>query len=172
MRIGGVDPGKSGAVAIVEDGKIVEMALLVDVIPRSWFERYGCSLVWVEHAQSFPRQGIASAFNYGRDFGYLLGSLAGSGIFYHLIRSAAWTSKIHAMSPKMDDPKDRSLWCAKHIWPEQTFLATDKSKKPHDGLIDAALIAYYGYLVHKDKISGQPLVSFAPDKDQAFAFAD
>jgi len=33
---------------------------------------------------------------------------------------------------------------ARQLWPDESFLATAKSKKPHEGLIDAALIAYYG----------------------------
>lgn len=166
MRVGGIDPGKSGAVAICEDGKILAMALLADITPRYWFQKFECKTVWVEQAQSFPKQGIASAFNYGRDFGYLLGTLAGSGIVTHMIRPAAWTARIHQMSPKIDDAKERSLWCAKHLWPHQSFLATDKSKKPHDGLIDAALIAFYGYL------SGQRRDVFDHALDQAFPFLD
>ena len=166
MRVGGIDPGKSGAVAICEHGKIIAMSLLADVTARAWFQKFECKTVWVEQAQSFPKQGIASAFNYGRDFGYLLGTLAGSGITTQMIRPAVWTARIHQMSPKIDDVKERSLWCAKHLWPDLTFLATEKSKKPHDGLIDAALIAFYGYL------SEQRRDVFDHVANQAFAFLD
>jgi hypothetical protein len=155
MLIAGIDPGKSGALAIVQDGKIIDYALLANVVPRYWLLERKCKIVYIEQAQSFPKQGIASAFNYGRDFGYMLGTLAGSGMIIHLVRPAVWAKRIHQGSPKIDDAKERSLWCARHLWPEKSFLATERSSKPHDGLIDAALIAHYGYLSELSPMGAQ-----------------
>jgi hypothetical protein len=146
MLVAGIDPGKAGAIAVVKNGKLIHKTLLKDCVARYWLKERGVKVVYIEQAQSFPKQGIASAFNYGRDFGYLLGTLAGSGMAIHMIRPAVWAKRIHVAAPKMDDAKERSLWCARHQWPQETWLATPKSTKPHDGLIDAALIAYYGYL--------------------------
>ena len=42
------------------------------------------------------------------------------------------------------DTKATSLIAAKRLFPGETFLASERSKKPHDGMVDAALIAYYG----------------------------
>jgi crossover junction endodeoxyribonuclease RuvC len=146
MLVAGIDPGKAGALVILRDGVIEDMALLKNVVPRFWLLQRNVKVIYIEQAQSFPKQGIASAFNYGRDFGYLLGTLAGSGMIIHLVRPAVWARRIHTMAPKIDDAKERSLWCARHLWPEQTWLATSKSSKAHDGLVDAALIALYGHL--------------------------
>lgn len=41
------------------------------------------------------------------------------------------------------DTKPRARSKAAELWPTKTFLATPQSKKPHEGLIDAALIAEY-----------------------------
>ena len=41
------------------------------------------------------------------------------------------------------DTKAAALDAARDIWPDETFLATKRSKVPHDGLVDAALIAKY-----------------------------
>ena len=153
MLIAGIDPGKTGGIAILENGKVQNLTLLSSVSPRQLLLKHGVQLAYIEQAQSFPKQGIASAFNYGRDYGYLLGSLAGSGIAIVLVRPGVWTKKVHAMAPKINDPKEKSLWCAKHIWPDISFLATDRSSKPHDGLVDAALIAYYGMLNERAEVS-------------------
>lgn len=157
MLLCGIDPGKSGGIALLDEGAIIDKALLSDVTPRKWLLDRKCQIVYIEQAQSFPKQGIASAFNYGRDYGYLLGTLAGSGIALHLVRPAVWARRVHTMAPKIDDAKERSLWCARHLWPAQDWLATPKSTKPHDGLIDAALIAYFGYLNERWPVASQCL---------------
>lgn len=41
------------------------------------------------------------------------------------------------------ETKPRALEAVKRLWPNETFLATERSTKPHEGLIDAALIAEY-----------------------------
>jgi len=44
--------------------------------------------------------------------------------------------------------KVKALAVASNLWPEEDWLATSRSRIPHDGMIDAALIAHY-YLNHK-----------------------
>lgn len=39
--------------------------------------------------------------------------------------------------------KKVALAQAKKFWPEERWLATDRSRTPHDGIVDAALIARY-----------------------------
>lgn len=58
----------------------------------------------------------------------------------------AWQSTVWLTGDKVTkasrvDTKATSLVCAKRIWPQEKFLATQKSKKPHDGIVDAMLIA-------------------------------
>jgi hypothetical protein len=42
------------------------------------------------------------------------------------------------------DTKPAALAKAKQLWPEETFLASARSTKPHEGIVDAYLIAEYG----------------------------
>lgn len=42
------------------------------------------------------------------------------------------------------DTKPRALAKALQLWPGETFLASERCRVPHDGMIDAALIAEYG----------------------------
>ena len=39
------------------------------------------------------------------------------------------------------DTKAAALVAAKRLWPDEKFLATERSKVPHDGIVDALLIA-------------------------------
>lgn len=42
------------------------------------------------------------------------------------------------------DTKKTALLVAKRIFPKLSFIATSRSKKPHDGIVDACLLAEYG----------------------------
>lgn len=155
MRVAGIDPGQRGAIVIVENGEIIDMTLLVNVTPRQWLQQRMTKIVYIEHAQTMPQQGIVSAFNYGRDFGYLLGTLSG-GFITNLVAPKTWAGAVHKIAPRHKDPKRRSLAVAQHLWPEQDWLATPKSRVPHDGLIDAALIALYGLSNEQSLSSDRP----------------
>ena len=63
-------------------------------------------------------------------------------IVWHRITPQSWQK---VMLPKCakGDTKNRALQYARRAWPEETFLASPRCKVPHEGLIDAALIAEY-----------------------------
>jgi len=54
-------------------------------------------------------------------------------------------SKIINKGDGRKDTKKISLLTAKRLFPKESFLATERSSKPHDGLIDAAMLSLYGY---------------------------
>ena len=58
------------------------------------------------------------------------------------ITPQAW-QKVMLPGCKKGDTKPAALRAAKSIWPHESWLATKRSKVPHDGLVDAALIAEY-----------------------------
>lgn len=60
-----------------------------------------------------------------------------------------YKSKLTPTGRKSVDTKATSLVAAKRLFPEQTFLKSTRSSKPHDGIVDAVLIAYYCYLKYK-----------------------
>jgi hypothetical protein len=47
------------------------------------------------------------------------------------------------------DTKKASAIIAKRLFPGETFLATERCKKVHDGLTDATLLALYGYNTYR-----------------------
>jgi len=61
---------------------------------------------------------------------------------WHRITPQLWQKE---MLPgcKAGDTKPRALEAVRRLWPDQSFLASDRCKVPHEGLVDAALIAEY-----------------------------
>ena len=64
------------------------------------------------------------------------------GLSWSRITPQAW-QKIMLPGCKAGDTKPAALRAARKIWPEEDWLATKRSKVPHDGLVDATLIAEY-----------------------------
>jgi len=71
-----------------------------------------------------------------------------TGCRYHTVLSQRWQKEFWSR-PKMPkgkkfNTKAAALECARKLWPNQQFKATDRSTKAHDGIVDALLIAEYG----------------------------
>lgn len=145
MVIIGIDPGKAtGGIAIlgVDDGIWVSpMPGMIEL--ADWLERYPGAHVFLEKAQSFPKQGIASAFNYGDHFGQIQGIVIAFGMPYTLVPPARW-SKVMLQGTKLkDSPKARNIEAARRLFPNVKLVAED-CRRPHSGMVDALLIAEYG----------------------------
>lgn len=96
-----------------------------------------------EHAnQSSIMRSMAMSF--GILYGAISSSLTSPRIA--VVRSGnpkdSW-QKIMLPGYKKGDTKPMARKLAKQLWPEETFLASPLCKVPHDGLIDAALIAEF-----------------------------
>lgn len=147
MRILAIDPGQRGGLALISSGDAS-----VEVLPSlsaliALLEWHAASNdpthTFIEKCQSFPKQGITSAFNYGVHFGELLGVVQAIGLVHTLVPPKTWTKVMHA-GTKDAGPKARSLEAVRRLFPHINLLATERCKKPHDGMIDALLIAEYG----------------------------
>src|SRR5262249_32771673 len=81
MKVLGIDPGLTGALAVVETINGVSMLVDIADVPvtgtaakarvnviatAAWTTKHAPSLAFVERAQAFPGQGRPSAFVYGR----------------------------------------------------------------------------------------------------------
>lgn len=76
-------------------------------------------------------------------FGAIRGILETRRIRHHRIQPQAW-QKVMLPGCAKGDTKPAALAKAKQLWPNETFLASVRCSVPHDGLVDAALIAEYG----------------------------
>lgn len=154
MFVAGIDVGLKGGIA-THDGNglldVVPMPLVHGEMHPSVVISYLVGLnkkidhVFIEHSQAFPKMvGKSSVFNFACGFGILQGVVAALSIPYTLVKPREWQREMHKGSPADSDPKARSAYAAYSLFPNTTFLASDRCTKIHDGMIDAALIAAYG----------------------------
>lgn len=153
MGVLGVDPGLQGGLAIrAKEGLIYEPMpvaggeLDLAALTR-WLKahRNEIQMAYVEKVSAMPKQGVSSTFKFGDGFGSVKGILAALGIPFELVGPQKWMKVMHA-GIKPDLPsKERSQLAASRVFPAISFLATERSKKPHEGMVEASLIAEYGW---------------------------
>ena len=64
------------------------------------------------------------------------------GLRWHRITPQSW-QRVMLPNCTKGDTKPRALAAARALWPDHSFLATERSKVPHDGIVDAVLIAEF-----------------------------
>ena len=79
-------------------------------------------------------------------YGAIRGVLESRGIRHVRITPQAW-QKVMLPGCAKGDTKPAALAKARQLWPGEDWLASPRCTKPHDGMIDAALIAEYGRLL-------------------------
>jgi crossover junction endodeoxyribonuclease RuvC len=109
----------------------------------------------VERQQAMPGQGVTSMFSVGLGYGLILGILAGLRHPVQVVTPQAWQKVMLAGMPRAESGKKASAGLAAiacgRLWPGRSWLATERSRKPHEGLCDAALIGLYGQRVAMSK---------------------
>ena len=141
----GIDPGVSGAVVWMNDhgrhmGLVCDMPTIeirgkriVDGAGLAeQLQRFGISMVVLEHVQGVQQSGATSAFSFGRGFGIIEGVIAGLKLPSTLVRPQVWT---RAMSVGSDKGAHRDA--ARRRWPECAELF---ARVRDDGRADAALL--------------------------------
>jgi hypothetical protein len=87
--------------------------------------------------------GVMALCSMWDSYGAIRSILETRGYRHHRIAPQTW-QRVVLGNVEKGQTKPAALSRSKQLWPDESFLATAKSTKPHDGLIDAALIAYYG----------------------------
>jgi len=87
--------------------------------------------------------GVMALCSMWDSYGAIRSILETRGYRHHRIAPQTWQKAVLGNVEK-GQTKPAALSRSRQLWPDESFLATAKSTKPHDGLIDAALIAYYG----------------------------
>ncbi len=136
----GIDPGQKGAAAILLPQSTQVHTLEVFDLKHL---RVGTH-IFLEKAHAMPKQGVSSMFNYGVGFGRLIGWIEAMGVPYTLVTSPQWMKVMHQGCDGKLTTKERSFQACARLFPGVNLLATDRSKKPHDGMAEALLIAEYG----------------------------
>jgi|TARA_B100000780_G_scaffold178410_1_gene125061 crossover junction endodeoxyribonuclease RuvC len=153
MRIIGIDPGLSGAIAILDDSKIKELfdmpvmpdgkknkrqlnsALLVKLINDN-IKNLENTVMVVEQVNAMPGQGVTSMFNFGQTFGAIKGICAALGLPIFFVRPAKWKKHFELINSSKDASRTKAI----EMYPS---ISEQLSKKKDVNKSDAILIARF-----------------------------
>lgn len=134
----GVDPGKSGAIAALQDGRFVSW-IKGDATERDihdWllqFDTQGARAV-VERVHASPQMGTVSSFTFGMSYGFLRGMLVAVNVPFLEVTPQKWQK---AMGCLTKGDKNVSKSKAQQLWPGVKITHANA---------DAMLIAEYSRL--------------------------
>lgn len=136
----GIDPGKSGAIAVMFDNGDVhtspfDAVRYIDILSGLKDTEVKCCL---EKVSAMPGQGVVSMFNFGHNLGFIEGVLRAYGIPYQLVPPQTWKKEF-----SLSSDKNKSVDVCQKLFPKVNLLATPRCKKPHDGIAEAVLMSEY-----------------------------
>lgn len=153
MNIAGIDPGKTGAMAIsYADGSVT-----FHDVPRiklkgkdkpaygQWAREWCMALdlacvdmVMIEDIAARPGQGVTSMFTFGRTLGFVHGLIAATtSCPVHFVTPSVWKGKLGLLNSSKGASREK---CS-NLYPS---TAKDLARVKDDGRAEAALIAHYG----------------------------
>ena len=153
MRIIGIDPGLSGAIAILENKKVLNIfdmpvmpegkknkrqlnsALLVSLI-RENIVKDQEAVVVVEQVNAMPGQGVTSMFNFGQTFGAIKGICAALNLPIFFVRPSKWKKHFELINSSKDSSRTKAI----EMYPK---LSNQLTKKKDVNKSDAILIARF-----------------------------
>lgn len=161
MLIIGIDPGISGSICFLDNGKIldvVEMPIMTDgkknkkqvngsqvyneISKRiKQFEKNQIRVV-IEHVSAMPGQGVTSMFNFGQSFGILKGICTAMQLPMYFVRPAKWKKYFNLLNSEKDASRTRAI----EIFP---YFSSQLSRKKDSNKADAILIASFYHETYK-----------------------
>ena len=159
MKIIGIDPGLSGAIAILENKNVLNLfempvmtegkknkrqlnsAFLVNLIKENITNEED-TVVVVEQVNAMPGQGVTSMFNFGQAFGILKGICSAMQLPMFFVRPAKWKKYFNLINSEKDASRTRAI----EIFP---YFSSELSKKKDSNKADAILIASFYYETYK-----------------------
>ena len=161
MIIIGIDPGVSGAICILTEGKITEIyemptmidgkknkkqvngAEITNIINKELVNEKDINVV-IEHVSAMPGQGVTSMFNFGQSFGVLKGICAALKLPVHFIRPVKWKKHFNLINTEKDASRTKVI----EVFP---YISSKISKKKDANKADAILIASYFYETYRSE---------------------
>ena len=152
MKIIGIDPGLSGAIAILENNKVLNVfdmpvmsegkknkrqlnsALLSNLIKENIGNADVASVV--EQVKAMLGQGVTSMFNFGQTFGAIKGICAALELPIFFVRPSKWKKHFDLINSSKDSSRTKVI----EMYPKMSNLL---SKKKDVNKSDAILIARF-----------------------------
>ena len=134
----GIDPGQSGGAALLDsEGRHIDAFKFKNMTDhdiaealREW-TGFGTIKCLVEKVHAMPKQGVSSTFNFGRNFGFLVGCLTSLQIPFDFVTPNKWQT---ALQCQTKGNKNITKAKAQRMFP---------TLKITHALADALLIAVY-----------------------------
>jgi len=155
MTYAGIDNGLDGGIVVLDEfGGIVAKAVMPTRKTGKGGERIVDAMELYELFGLFPEAviaaepagiisaGIKAVASTAHSWGVVRAVLEIRRRRWEPIPAQRW-QKVMMPGRKPGETKAAALESVRRLWPGERWLATPRSKKPHDGLIDAALIAEY-----------------------------
>ena len=161
MLIIGIDPGISGSICFLQDGKIVDViemptmtegkknkkqvngSQIVNEISEKIKELDKREIkVVIEQVSAMPGQGVTSMFNFGQSFGILKGICSAMQLPMYFVRPAKWKKYFNLINSEKDASRTRAI----EIFP---YFSSQLSRKKDSNKADAILIASFYYETYK-----------------------
>ena len=153
MIIFGIDPGVSGAICVLKEGKILEVyemptmidgkknkrqvngAEVTNILLKDLDNKYKTKVV-VEHVTAMPGQGVTSMFNFGQSFGVLKGICAALKLPIYFVRPVKWKKHFNLIKTNKDASRTKVI----EIFP---YISSKIPRKKDSNKADSILIAKY-----------------------------
>ena len=153
MKVIGIDPGLSGAIAILKDNKVLNLfempvmaegkknkrqlnsAQLAKLIKNNIEIDEEVSVV-VEQVNAMPGQGVTSMFNFGQTFGAIKGICATLDLPIYFVRPSKWKKHFELINSSKDASRTKAI----EMYPS---LSNNLAKKKDVNKSDAILIARF-----------------------------
>ena len=153
MKVFGIDPGLNGAIAILQDKKVLSVidmpvmadgkknkrqlnnAQLAEILRKNTSKDDEISVV-VEQVNAMPGQGVTSMFNFGQTFGAIKGVCAALQLPIFFVRPSKWKKYFELINSSKDSSRTKAI----EMYPS---LSNQLSKKKDVNKSDAILIARY-----------------------------
>ncbi len=153
MKIIGIDPGLSGAIAIFENNKVIDIfdmpvmpegkknkrqinsAQLVRILKDN-IQAEDEVCVVVEQVNAMPGQGVTSMFNFGQSFGAIKGVCAALNLPIFFVRPSKWKKHFELINSSKDSSRTKVI----EMYPT---LSSQLTKKKDANKSDAILIARF-----------------------------
>lgn len=152
MIVAGIDPGKTGAMAIVHADGTVQFFDVPRIKLRGkdrpawgeWSRLWtaaldfaGVDMVVIEDVSARPGQGVTSMFTFGRSLGFAHSIAVASGAAVQFVPPHVWKGKLGLLNSGKGASRERCTG----LYPT---TAAQLARVKDDGRAEAALIAHYG----------------------------
>lgn len=141
----GIDPGKKGALALL-DTRENNKPLIIPFDPEKYIDTLWAikcddepCICCIEQVHALQGNGVTSSFEFGKTYGWLLGMLDAIGIPYQPISPQKWKKEFGLISKDKAD----SIDVCKRLFPGVILLRTERSRVDDNNMAESALLALY-----------------------------